>query len=279
MQKVSFTGHEGLTLAADGYGDPTADPVVFLHGGGQTRRAWGEAPRVLAARGWYAVAVDMRGHGESDWSPSESYDGSAFSADVRAIAQSLPRPPVLVGASLGGLSALLAEGESPAPVLRALVLVDVAHKLERAGVQRVVNFMTGRPQGFASVDEAADAVAEYLPHRERPADTTGLSRNLRERDDGRLVWHWDPALWGEGARKDHETIAARYEAATRALTLPTLLVRGARSDVLSPEGAQAFLDLVPQATLVDLANAAHMVAGDRNDAFAHAALDFLESLR
>ncbi len=276
IRRLTFRGHQGLTLAADGYGDPAAPPVLFLHGGGQTRGAWGAAPGKLAARGWYAITVDLRGHGESEWSPTSDYGGDAFSGDLRAIVAQLDGAPVVVGASLGGLTGLLAEGEHGGPLLRALVLVDVAHRLEWAGIMRVYRFMTSRPDGFANVGEAADAVAEYLPHRRRPTDTAGLARNLRRRPDGRYVWHWDPKLWGD--YRDPNALGVRYEAAARALDLPVLLIRGARSDVLSPEGAQAFLDLVPTAQLIDLADAAHMVAGDRNDAFAEASLGFLDSL-
>lgn len=277
MRTLRLCAADDLTLVADGYGDPAAQPVVFLHGGGQTRGAWGAVPQKLADRGWFAVTVDLRGHGESDWSEPGAYGIDDFAGDVRALAAGFSRPPVMVGASLGGLSCLIAEGERDAPLLHGLVLVDIAHKLERAGVERVLRFMTAAPEGFASVDEAADAVAEYLPHRRRPRDTGGLERNLRQRNDGRWVWHWDPDLWQDHHREAE--LAVRYERAARALRLPVLLVRGARSDVLSAEGAQAFLDIVPQARLVDLADAAHMVAGDRNDAFAEAALDFLETLR
>ncbi len=277
MKTLRLAAADDLTLVADGYGDPNAPPVMFLHGGGQTRGAWGAVPQKLADRGWFAVTVDLRGHGESDWSEPGAYGIDDFAGDVRALVAGFEQPPVIVGASLGGLSSLIAEGEHSAPLLRGLVLVDIAHRLERAGVERVLNFMTASPDGFASVDEAADAVAEYLPHRRRPRDTGGLERNLRQRNDGRWVWHWDPNLWQDRHRE--KEIALRYEQAAKALRLPVLLIRGARSDVLSAEGAQAFLDIVPQAELIDLADAAHMVAGDRNDAFAEAALDFLETLR
>ncbi len=264
----------GVTLVADEHGDHHHPPLMLMHGGGQTRHAWGDAPAKLAARGWYVINVDHRGHGESGWSEAGEYRVSDYQADVRVIAEELGQP-VLVGASLGGLAGLIAEGEHPG-TLRSLVLVDIAHILERAGVDRIFAFMKGAPDGFASVDEAADAVAAYLPHRRRPRNTDGLKRNLRKRSDGRFVWHWDPKLWAK--RGDAVALQARYHQAAVDLDLPTLLVRGARSDVLSEEGAQAFLELNPEAEYVDLRGASHMVAGDRNDAFVEAALDFLDRL-
>jgi pimeloyl-ACP methyl ester carboxylesterase len=132
--------------------------------------------------------------------------------------------------------------------------------------------MRSAPNGFANLEEAANAVAGYLPHRPRPKDNSGLMKNLRLREDGRLHWHWDPRMLDGRGPRDFE----RMGRAAEALTIPTLLVRGQMSDVLSPEGARAFLDLAPHAEFVDIAGADHMVAGDRNDAFNAATFDFLE---
>ena len=106
-QQFLIDGHGGVRIAADRHGDPAARAVVFLHGGGQTRRSWGRAAATVARRGWQAVTVDMRGHGESDWSPDGDYRVSSFAADVREILDQLPPRPVLVGASLGGLTEFL----------------------------------------------------------------------------------------------------------------------------------------------------------------------------
>lgn len=258
---------------ADAFGDPSAPPALFLHGGGQTRHAWYESASAVAADGRYVVTLDLRGHGESQWAPDGDYALDAFAEDIRIVAGTFRSPPAIVGASLGGLSALVAEAEGPG-IAAALVLVDIAPRLEPDGVARIVGFMQARPDGFASLDEAADAIAEYMPHRPRPSDLSGLAKNLRTGADGRLRWHWDPAFLGNkppGAARSPERLAA----AARALRIPTLLVRGRRSDLLSERGVEEFLDLVPRARFVDVANAGHMVAGDRNDAFTAAILPFL----
>jgi pimeloyl-ACP methyl ester carboxylesterase len=233
----------------------------------------------LARRGYLAISLDLRGHGESDWSPEGDYSLGAFVADLQSVCSQLATPPVLVGASLGGLTSLLFAGEHPPEATRALILVDVAPQIETAGAERIGAFMRARPDGFASVDEAADAVAAYLPHRPRPKDTSGLRRNLRLGADGRYRWHWDPKFTGGDKHVDPASYRERLEAAARNLRVPTLLVRGGISDVVSLEGARQFLSLAPQAEFIDVAGADHMVAGDRNDAFNESIIAFLDRNR
>ena len=184
----------GLRLAADIGGPEDGPTVVLLHGGGQTRHSWAGTWRVLVDAGWRAISLDLRGHGDSDWSDEGDYSLDAFVDDLRTVVGTLPSPPVLVGASLGGLASLVAVAEAPVQedVARAIVLVDVAHRVEESGRDRIGAFMTGNIDGFASLEEAADAIAAYNPHRPRPKDLSGLAKNLRQRDDGRWVWHWDP---------------------------------------------------------------------------------------
>ena len=280
-----------LTLAGDAFGSPDDLPVVLFHGGGQTRHSWRHTAEQLGASGWYAVSVDLRGHGDSDWSPDRTYTIDGFADDARAVAASFDRPPALVGASLGGISSLLAIAEAETPVASALILVDVAPQIEIAGVERIRAFMRSGSAGFASLEDAADAVASYNPHRPRPKDLSGLKKNLRLRDDDRWYWHWDPEFMGpagpgggddqapglDGIPQQRFTPRERLEDAARHITVPTLLVRGGSSDLLSEEGAQALLALIPHARYVDVAGAGHMVAGDRNDRFNAAVTDFLQT--
>jgi pimeloyl-ACP methyl ester carboxylesterase len=282
---MRLTGAGGISLAADAYGQPGSPPVLLFHGGGQTRHSWHTTARTLGARGWRALSVDLRGHGESDWPDDGDYGLDAFAGDVLGIISEMDRPPALVGASLGGVATLVAVGESTKDLASALVLVDIAHRIESEGSQRIGDFMRERMEdGFGSVEEAAAAVAAYNPHRPPPSNLSGLKRNLRRRPDGRWVWHWDPRfLSGQGGSIDETRVSLlppeRLEAAARAVRVPTLLVRGRMSDVLSPEGARQFLDLVPHAEFVDVAGAGHMVAGDRNDIFNEAIVQFLDPVR
>jgi pimeloyl-ACP methyl ester carboxylesterase len=269
-----------LILAADAYGPDDGPPVLLFHGGGQTRHAWGGTARLLGDKGWRATTVDLRGHGDSEWAgPEAGYSLDAFAADVRAVAAGQSQPPVLIGASLGGLSSLVAIAEAPAgtTVASGLVLVDVAPRLEEEGIARIAEFMLGNLDGFASLDDVADAVAAYNPHRPRPSDLSGLRKNVRLCDDGRWYWHWDPRFLLGGRTDEPRSLRNedRLDDAARALTLPTLLIRGRQSDVLSEDGARHLMSLVPHARYVDVGGAGHMVAGDRNDAFNDAVLEFL----
>jgi len=268
-----------VTLAVDAYGDDRCPPVVLLHGGGQTRHSWTATAADLGSRGWHAITVDLRGHGDSGWSTDGVYALDRFAGDVIRIAEFLGRPPVLVGASLGGNASLAALGARPDLAL-GLVLVDVSPFLQPAGANRIREFMSAHArEGFASLEEAAVEIAKYLPHRQRRSNPGGLRKNLRE-VDGRWYWHWDPAFLAssddQAVQRNTLIDPARLGAAARSLRVPTLLVRGGQSDVLSVDDAVRFLELVPHAEFASVADAHHMVAGDDNDVFEQVLWDFLD---
>ncbi|QYG92137.1 alpha/beta hydrolase [Iamia sp. SCSIO 61187] len=281
IERLALETAPGLTIVVDVQGPVAGPTVLLLHGGGQTRHAWRGTAGVLARSGWRTASMDMRGHGESSWAPDGAYAIDTFAADAALVADHLGGRPVLVGASLGGIASLVAVGEGMVPAARALVLVDVAPRISQKGVDRITGFMLARPDGFASLDEVADAIAAYNPHRPRPTDLDGLRRNVRQRSDGRWVWHWDPRFLTDHDVADETRVLGyeeRFRDAARALTVPTLLVRGARSDLLEEEGAADLQELVPHARYARVDGAGHMVAGDRNDAFNDAILGFLDDL-
>jgi pimeloyl-ACP methyl ester carboxylesterase len=279
---VSFStnGIGGVRIAADRFGDPHAPAVVFLHGGGQTRRSWGRAAAAVAERGWQAITVDLRGHGESDWSDDGDYRVTTFAGDVLEVLRQLPPQPVLVGASLGGFTAMLLAGELSPATVRAVVLVDIVPNMNPSGASRIHSFMYDRMEsGFDSLDEVADMIQEYNPHRPRPTDLDGLRTNLRHRD-GRWYWHWDPKfIDGTSAFPPIEvTEVDRMYSAVEAIIrtdVPMLLVRGQVSDLVTQERADEFIARFPEIDFVDVGGAGHMVAGDRNDIFAGAVVQFL----
>ncbi len=275
------SGHDDIRIVADRLGDPLAPAVVFLHGGGQTRRSWGRAAAAVAQRGWQAVTVDLRGHGESDWSANGDYRVTSFANDVLAVLENLPPRPALVGASLGGFTSMLLEGELAPGTARAVVLVDIVPDMDPSGATRIHNFMVDRMKsGFDSLEEVADMIQEYNPNRRRPSDLDGLRANLRERD-GRWFWHWDPKfIDGTSAHPPIEvTEVDRMNAAIETIlraAVPMLLVRGQMSDLVTTERAEEFLARFPAVDFVDVGGAGHMVAGDRNDLFADAVVEFLD---
>ena len=269
----------GVGLVADVYGEPGAPPVLLLHGGGQTRHAWGSAATAFAAAGRRAYSIDLRGHGHSDWSPDGVYGLGRFASDVEALATGLYARPALVGASLGGLSALIAVGESEQPIATALVLVDVAPRVERQGREKIGAFMRSGMRGFDSLEQAADTIAAYLPHRPRPKDLSGLRKNLRLRGDGRWYWHWDPRFIAnmEGVDgQDGDVRHGRLCDAARRVDIPALLVRGGISDIVSDKGIRELQGLIAHLEVADVADAGHMVAGDKNDAFNDAVIEFID---
>lgn len=281
--RVTFAGVDGVTLVGDSYGNPHAPPVIFLHGGGQTRQSWGKAAAAVADRGWHALSLDARGHGESDWAPTGDYRLWSFARDVQAVISDLAERPMLVGASLGGLTTMLLAGELAPGIAQAALLVDIVPDMEQDGAMRIQAFMIDRAtEGFESLEEVADAVAAYNPHRPRPSDLNGLRKNLRHRD-GRWYWHWDPRfMGGPGLPPSEVNDVDRLTSAVRRIVsdgVPLMLVRGAVSDLVTEAKAEEFLAEFPQADYADVSGAGHMVAGDRNDAFIDAVVGFLERHR
>jgi pimeloyl-ACP methyl ester carboxylesterase len=268
----------GVRLAGERWdADGSVNAVLLLHGGGQTRHSWGRTAQRLAERGRTAIALDARGHGDSQWHPDQDYTLNGFVGDLLAFVSTLDCPPALVGASLGGITALAAAGEHP-DLARALVLVDIVVRAEPEGVMRIRDFMTAHNDGFSSLEEVADAVAAYNPVRRRPRDPEGLRKNVRRRADGRWYWHWDPAFIQVDDEPHLRVDPQRLRIAASQVTIPTLVVRGAQSDVVSDAGLADMLRLIPQAESVDVQAAAHMVAGDDNDVFADRLEAFLAQL-
>lgn len=287
-ERIEFKGHGGIDLVADTRGPVGAPTVVLLHGGGQTRYSWGGTAVTLAERGYRSITVDARGHGESGWATDADYTLGAFARDVEVLLELLhaghdgagPVPIHLVGASLGGLTSLLLLGEIAPGIAESLVLVDVVPDFAPAGADRIKDFMVERMHdGFGSLEEVAAAIATYNPHRPPPRDLSGLAKNLRERN-GRWFWHWDPLFVGESnpAAPNEINDRPRMIAASRNIAVPMLLVRGRVSDLVTEEAAQQFLADVPHCRFVDVSGAGHMVAGDRNDAFTTAVVDFLAAV-
>ncbi len=272
---VEFGGDSSLRLIADEWnrGQSQGPTIVMLHGGGQNRFSWKNTGQLLAERGFHVIALDARGHGDSDRAPNAEYTVDAFAGDAAAVLKQIGRPVVLIGASMGGLTGIVAAHNAGPAVVTKLVLVDVVPRFESEGSHRIRDFMARHVNGFETLDQAADAIAEYLPHRKRPRNLDGLKKNLRHRD-GRWHWHWDPAFV-TSAGEDPFVEVERLEQQAIDLQIPILLIRGKLSDVVSREGVEDFLAKVPHAEFVELSDAGHTAAGDDNDAFSAAVVDFV----
>lgn len=219
-----------------------------------------------------------RGHGDSEWAADGDYTTEAYARDLVSMVDAIGEAPVLVGASMGGMAALIAQADHPG-LSRALVLVDVVPTAEPAGLTKITGFLERGLAGFDTLEDALAAVVAYNPHRRRPPRLDGLRKNLRERD-GRWYWHWDPQLLSD-RKKTLDTATAREiraRAAARTITVPTLLIRGAQSDIVSAQGARELLELIPGSRHVDVSGAGHMVSGDDNDVLSEGLLGFLSEI-
>ncbi|MGV0626788.1 alpha/beta fold hydrolase [Mycolicibacter minnesotensis] len=277
-QTVVFDGVRGVTLVADEWNRDDAaasgrPAILMLHGGGQNRHSWHKTGAILAGQGYHVVALDTRGHGDSDRAPDADYAIETMAADVLAVIDAIGRPVTLIGASMGGLTGILVADQAGAQRVSKLVLVDVVPRYEKDGSARIRDFMFSNIDGFDSLEQAAEAVAAYLPHRAKPRSPEGLKKNLRLRN-GRWYWHWDPAIMSKP--EDNPALRIeKIETAAVGLQIPILLIRGKLSDVVSTEGVADFLSKVPGAQFVELSEAGHTAAGDDNDAFSAAVVEFV----
>lgn len=277
-QTETFRGVDGVALIGDEWnrGAPDASDrptILMLHGGGQNRFSWKNTGQILADDGFHVIALDTRGHGDSDRSPGADYAVETLANDVLRVIADIGRPVVLIGASMGGLTGILVADQAGPKSVTKLVLVDVVPRFEKHGSARIRDFMFNHVHGFDTLEEAADAVAAYLPHRPKPRSPEGLKKNLRHRN-GRWYWHWDPAFLTKPEDDPHERVE-KLERAAINLKIPILLIRGKLSDVVSTEGVKDFLEKVPGAEFVELSDAGHTAAGDDNDAFSEVVVQFV----
>jgi pimeloyl-ACP methyl ester carboxylesterase len=278
--RSGFALVEGRQVHYLEWGSASAEPVVCLHGGGQTAYMWEELGSSLRDR-YHVLAPDLPWHGDSD--PIPEMSRKAIAATLPALLHEFGFDRVaLVGASLGGIVSLTFAAARP-ELVSAVSLIDIGHQLQDEGVNRITDFMA-KHESFASLDEAAVAVAEYLPQRKnlRPES---LRRNLRQRDDGR--WEWkhgygkrlratesDPL---DGGRNWRNLVAGMDQEVTT-LPMPVLVLRGAGSDVLSNEGAEEIASIIPNARLATIGAAGHHAAGDNPESTANLVRGFLDEV-
>lgn len=275
---MRFKVRSGLNIEATAEGSPDDPLVILLHGGGQTRHAWKGTAEKLSSAGFYAIALDLRGHGESDWSEEGDYAIESYRSDLISVIDEIGKPASLIGASLGGMVSLSTAGDPEfQKFCNALVMVDIGIYPNEEGSNEILDFMSSGFQGFDSLEDASNAITAYLPHREKPRDISGLKKNLRLKEDGRYYWHWDPKFI-QSRSSDRTEHRSRHRDYASNVRIPTLLIRGALSNVVTEEEVKDFMTTIKHAEFIEIDKAAHMIAGDRNDIFASAAIDFLQKI-
>lgn len=191
------TARDGLQLTIETYGSPEQQPVIFLHGGGQSRYAWRRAARLLGTAGYRSCAVDMRGHGDSDWSDSLAYRFDDFTLDLVTVIDTLSdQPAVLVGASLGGHIAMLTAANFRTRA-KALALADVTPWIDEAVETTMRLTLREAEHGFATIEEAASLISRLNGSEPGGKPPAGLYRHLQHKSDGRLYFRWDTRLMDE----------------------------------------------------------------------------------
>jgi pimeloyl-ACP methyl ester carboxylesterase len=269
-ERATFVGGDGNTLVSDIYRcGPT---LILLHGGGQSRTSWRIAANCLANAGYSACALDLRGHGESDWSPVGDYQIERHVADLVCVVKALGPPAILVGASFGGHVALLMAARHP-ELVSALVLCDVTPWIEGEATKAIRKIMAAAGAGFASVHEAArhiDLVRGYPTDQ----DPDKLGRHMRSGPDGRLYWRWDPRFFSS-QEEENEQLADLLTAGAREIKIPVMLIRAGLSEIVTKDQVSHFGQLVPHAALAEIAGARHTVTTQDNKPYASIILQFL----
>lgn len=275
MTDLGFVAEDGVRLAAHAIGRDDDPPVLLVGGMGQTRHSWRRTAEYIAAGGWRAILLDLRGHGDSGWSADGAYDFPRLAGDLVAVTAQLGRPAVLVGASLGGKVALAAAGYGGPAVASALVMIDTVPRSNAAGAAQVLAPLRPPANGFASPDAAADVIAASRGESAKPGAGAAMRRNMRVDAAGRWHWHWDPVLMTRNHGMRVADALPYLEGAAARLCVPTLVVRGELSPVTDDEGIDAMRALVPQLRAETVLGAGHMLVGDQNDAFSAALMRFL----
>jgi pimeloyl-ACP methyl ester carboxylesterase len=250
------------------WGTEGGPPILLLHGGAQTAHSWDEVAPDLA-RDHHVLALDQRGHGDSDRAPGGRYRRDDFVGDVRAFLDDRGWPAATVMAlSLGGLNAIAFAATHPERV-RGLVVVDVAPTISQGGGKAIAAQLAVRD--FGSFEEAVARAQSFNPLRTAENLRERLRHALRETPEGRWTYKFDPAIGGGGLETDFERLWEQV----RTIRCPTLLVRGAQSAILSREAAARFGRELAGSALVEVPRAGHSVMGDNPAGFIAAVRPFL----
>ncbi len=223
--------------------------------------------QAFAQKGFQTISYDARGHGESSWASDTHYNLDDLSNDLIEVLQEIKAPPIVVGASMGGLTAINSVGLAGPAIMKALVLVDIVPCINPTGADNILAFLNKHTAGFNSLEQAADIISNYNPHRLRPKNPQGLMKNLRLRTDGKYVWHWDPEFFTKSDLNDVGQMQSKLNMACSAIDFPVMVVRGMHSDIVTDEGVAELHKYIPQLQVYTVQNAGHMITGDRNDIF------------
>ena len=263
----------GLRFHYLDWGNPTNPPLVLLHGVGQTCHTWDLFAAAMSPH-FHVMAFDQRGHGDTDWAADKDYSRRSMVKDVEAFTTALGLDHFfLTGMSMGGANSLSFTANNPGRV-EALVVVDVGPRVENKGVQNIRNFMKDFRE-FDSLDEAAAVIHKFNPRR--PLEIIRkytVVYNLKQLPSGKWTWKYDTYFSEGHSRIDVKQMQQELSQEVKKIACPTLLVKGAESDVLSLDGARLLQTAIPGSEFALVAGAGHSVMGDNPPGFEAAVREF-----
>jgi esterase len=278
FDKVVLPEEHRLTVNGLGFryldwGNKGQRPILFLHGGALTAHTWDLC--CLALRDdYHCMALDQRGHGDSDWAPDADYSLSAQREDIKGFAEAIGLDQfVLVGMSMGAINGLAYAIEYP-ETLSALVLIDAGPHIRRPGSSRIRDFVNGgaKPE---TLDEIIDRALSFNPRRDPTILRRSLMHNLRRQEDGNWVWKYDRRRFQAMGGERHGEERRRLADGLANVTCPTLVVRGGESDVFHDEDAERLAAGLPDGRWIKIPKAGHTVQGDNPKDLAGALREFL----
>jgi len=262
----------GLRFRYVEWGDSSAPPLVLLHGFTGHARSWDHVAEPLADR-FRVLALDQRGHGDSDRAPDGDYRIASMARDLAAFADALcPGRFALVGLSMGGRVAILYAGAHPDRVER-LVLVDIGPEIAPEGLARIRTTVSNVPEELTSEEQAYRLLRAGAPRYSEALLRHRVKHSLKQLPTGKLTWKYDKVLRDQSRERTRD-IPNLWPDLAR-ITRPTLIIRGAESDVLSPEIAKRMLETLKDARLIEISDAGHTVPGDQPKAFIKVVRAFL----
>lgn len=255
--REGFVETQKIRLRYLEWGDPNGEPLLLLHGVGQTAHIWAYFATAMESH-YRVIAVDQRGHGDSSWAPDGDYSHTAHACDLDAFIEQLNLETfTLIGFSMGGRNAMWLTDRHPTKI-RRFVIIDVGPDRPSSGASQVRRFMAGPDLG-SSVEYFVERAIQFNPRRSREALRKSLLHNLRRLPDGQWTWKYDPVL--RNPNRPISRLGDLWPVLAK-IACPTLIVRGAESPVLGPEQAARMVEVIPDARVVTISASGHTVMGD-----------------
>ncbi|MGH7985085.1 MAG: alpha/beta fold hydrolase [Candidatus Binataceae bacterium] len=258
------------------WGNRGRHPLLFLHGGGLNAHTW-DLVCLMLRNDYHCLALDQRGHGDSEWEPTADYRFDTQVRDIeRFVAELSLSRPLIIGHSMGGFAAM-GYAVKHAKSMAGLVLVDVAPELNLEGAVRIREFIN-QDRELESVEAFIERALKFNPRRNRELLRRSLLHNLRQLPNGKWTWKHDPNRIGTNFEHDRAERASLITNATARITCPTLVMRGEHSNVLTDESARKFAESLPAGSWVRIPDSGHTIQGDNPRALLSALRPFLREI-